>query len=42
MLELSEAAKGLALNIDLEKSLEQRMDMFYRFVQVSSIYNETR
>lgn len=34
MEEISEHAKGLTLTEDLEKSLEERVNIFYNFVKV--------
>ncbi len=34
MEEISEHAKGLTLTDDLEKSLEERVNIFYNFVKV--------
>lgn len=34
MEEISEHAKGLTLSDDLEKSLEERVNLFYSFVKV--------
>lgn len=34
MEEISEHAKGLTLSDDLEKSLEERVNLFYNFVKV--------
>lgn len=34
MEELSDAAKGLAMTDDLEKSPQERLDMFFQFVKV--------
>ena len=34
MLELSAAAAGLALNADMEKTPQERADLFFQFVKV--------
>lgn len=36
MEEISDHAKNLTLSEDLEKPLEERVDLFYNFVKVSS------
>ena len=36
MKELSAAAKGLALNEDLEKTQQERMNLLYEFIKVGS------
>lgn len=36
MEEISDHAKNLTLSDDLEKPLEERVDLFYNFVKVSS------
>ena len=35
---LSSAAKNLTISDDLEKSQQERIDLFYSFVQVISAY----
>lgn len=37
MEEISDHAKNLTLSEDLEKPLEERVDLFYNFVKVSSV-----
>lgn len=38
MEEISEHAKGLTLSEDLEKSLEERVNIFYNFVKVFVLF----
>ena len=38
MLELTDAAKSMAMSDDLEKTANERMDLFYTFVKVCVIY----
>lgn len=38
MEEISEHAKGLTLSDDLEKSLEERVNIFYNFVKVFVLF----
>lgn len=38
MLELSAAAADLALTVDLEKTPQERADLFFKFVKVSLVY----
>lgn len=35
MRELTDAAKVMAMSDDLEKTVNERMDMFYKFVKVT-------
>lgn len=35
MLELTDAAKNMAMSDDLEKTANERMDLFYTYVKVS-------
>lgn len=37
MEEISDRAKNLTLSEDLEKPLEERVNLFYNFVKVSSV-----
>lgn len=36
MLELTDAAKNMAMSEDLEKTANERMDLFYTFVKVKT------
>jgi len=38
MLELTDAAKSMAMSDDLEKTANERMDLFYTFVKVCVLY----
>ena len=42
MLELSAAAAGLALNADMEKTPQERADLFFQFVKVCVVCDKSK